>query len=519
MSAPLQTPSKSPRAPHKHTKSAATPGVTPNAQEFGTPVKSAQRRQGRNRKQFDQNQANTAGHVSDSNASKPPVNARRLDPDSYSRNYDGAVSDGVQNVVSQKKGRGRQRNGQESPSYGQPASRNNGANNASTPAKDPAYAGPAFHASPAPSALPMPKFFSKSMPADGGIPSLQSRLDQESDSTDKSDKSDKSESPEMPEVAPAQVPPRNEASPLDFFFKADREEKAKKSSLAISTPDGKKPPPIDGRKHERVVSNGFRQDIFPLEMDSAKPMTPKPNSPTPSSSRERLSASRSVTAPTNFPKASQDAQSYPKALQDLFSSSKKLDSQPTPQSETPGTPPPAATDFHTPSPFYRPTPVRSNSGPHTPTPQTDARSPSFYYGNRNLSPLFQAAQSDSTKRSSGLRQEIGSSLESSPSIPSPHNTSGTPRMFNNNTTPSRAPKPDAATISRNYLNQHIQAAGQDPLANLPFVRPNGTPVPRPVSGAAPHENASPTPATNSSMDAKSIENDLKRMLNLQIIDH
>ena len=47
-----------------------------------------------------------------------------------------------------------------------------------TPAK-PAYAGPTFHASPAPSALPIPKFFSKSAPQSADKDGLQSQMDSE----------------------------------------------------------------------------------------------------------------------------------------------------------------------------------------------------------------------------------------------------------------------------------------------------------------------------------------------------
>lgn len=98
-----------------------------------------------------------------------------------------------------------------------------------TPAKSTAYAGSGWHASPAASALPMPKFFSKSVPANSSQTSLQARLEQEKEN------SDMSESPPQEEATPAKPPPaqaavaqlpRQSESPLDFFFKADREEKA-----------------------------------------------------------------------------------------------------------------------------------------------------------------------------------------------------------------------------------------------------------------------------------------------------
>jgi Proline-rich nuclear receptor coactivator motif len=86
-----------------------------------------------------------------------------------------------------------------------------------TPSKA-AYAGPTFHASPAPSALPLPSFFSKSLPHSGN--SLQAMLEREG--SDKSDASSTRGSPPLP--VERQV---TEESPLDIFFRADKEEKAR----------------------------------------------------------------------------------------------------------------------------------------------------------------------------------------------------------------------------------------------------------------------------------------------------
>ncbi|KAI9786920.1 MAG: hypothetical protein M1839_005151 [Geoglossum umbratile] len=86
-----------------------------------------------------------------------------------------------------------------------------------TPSKT-AYAGPTFHASPAPSALPLPSFFSKSLPHSGN--SLQAMLEREG--SDKSEDSSSRGSPAPP--AQRQI---IEESPLDIFFRADKEEKAR----------------------------------------------------------------------------------------------------------------------------------------------------------------------------------------------------------------------------------------------------------------------------------------------------
>ncbi|KAH7051074.1 hypothetical protein B0J12DRAFT_539047, partial [Macrophomina phaseolina] len=315
---------------------------------------------------------------------------------------------------------------------------------AATPAKDNAYAGPAFHASPAASALPMPKFFSKSVPANNAPATMQTRLDQESDSSGTSEKSD---SPPFVGATPsAKAPPRNEESPLDLFFRADREEKARKASLlGTATPPGKSPAPVNARNHTRHVSNSNQgRGIFTMEMDNGYTSTPKPPSPSPA---HRMSAGRAATAPSDIPRTAQESDSYPQALKDLFSSSKKSNVQSPMANGLTGTPTQNGQEFHTPSPFYRPSPGQKqvSGGPHTPAGQINLEANPFYYGNRNLSPLFQAAKGDSAKRSSSLRQELDSS-------PSTHNRAELPVTYSehNPITPSRlmAGKPDPSAFSR-----------------------------------------------------------------------
>ncbi|KAG9564861.1 hypothetical protein KCU71_g10771, partial [Aureobasidium melanogenum] len=90
-----------------------------------------------------------------------------------------------------------------------------------TPAKPAAYAGPTFHASPAASNLPMPKFASKSVPPVTTSNSMQAKLDAESTKLN-------APSPSFDNAAPQAL--SKERSPLDIFFNADRQERAIKSS-------------------------------------------------------------------------------------------------------------------------------------------------------------------------------------------------------------------------------------------------------------------------------------------------
>ena len=88
-----------------------------------------------------------------------------------------------------------------------------------------AYAGPTFHASPAPSSLPIPRFFAKSL-ASAEKPSSPGVVAQDHSSQSSSTKSE--DSPTMSHSLKMVEDPTKDASPLDIFFKADREEKARR---------------------------------------------------------------------------------------------------------------------------------------------------------------------------------------------------------------------------------------------------------------------------------------------------
>lgn len=334
-----------------------------------------------------------------------------------------------------------------------------------TPAKQ-AYAGPTFHASPAASALPIPSFFSKSLPsvAAKDQPSLQARLDQESSSSDKSN----DESPPTSSSIPASTVPPREESPLDFFFKADREEKAKRAnSNGPATPNGKlsvptlqsfqsAPPQPNNwaeiygsgyRHHSRTASHDSQRAVFPLELDgtSAQPPHNISNSPIPPVDRQQPLRNFLNSTANNAP---------PQHL-------------PTPEHHVSG----YSSDHQNSSPFYRPQQVRSSSGPSTPSPYAQQNNP-LHYGNRNLSPLFKAVGSNQISRSSSsLRREVTSSP-----------TDGSVELPAFSTPPSS--QPPSTIRSRSYGHEN----GRE---------------------RSPHtQNTTPTP------DVKSMEDDLRRMLKI-----
>ena len=136
-----------------------------------------------------------------------------------------------------------------------------------TPVK--AYAGPTFHASPAASSLPMPKFFSKSVPNVDKTKSLKTMLEQENHEPSSGSEG----SPSLENAQPNPGPPFKEDSPLDIFFRADREAKSRNASTPNMSIDGNSQAP-----HMKSLGrpkyhghNSSAGNIFPLEMDGASP--------------------------------------------------------------------------------------------------------------------------------------------------------------------------------------------------------------------------------------------------------
>ncbi|MCJ1351153.1 MAG: hypothetical protein MMC33_001135 [Icmadophila ericetorum] len=99
-----------------------------------------------------------------------------------------------------------------------------------------AYAGPTFHASPAPSALPIPRFFSRSgTPQDKGSLSETNGQTTSQVESSEAESTGSEDSPTLRNSLHVQNQLTREVSPLDIFFHADREEKAKRQ-LSISLP-------------------------------------------------------------------------------------------------------------------------------------------------------------------------------------------------------------------------------------------------------------------------------------------
>lgn len=122
-----------------------------------------------------------------------------------------------------------------------------------TPSKQ-AYAGPTFHASPAASTLPMPKFLSRSMPAQEPSPIADAQ--------------------KLEHVVP---PNQRQGSPLDLLFNAQRAEKARHGSGSplARAPDAnvkiqQQTPHRDARFFRpSTARQSSNKELFLMEMDGA----------------------------------------------------------------------------------------------------------------------------------------------------------------------------------------------------------------------------------------------------------
>lgn len=369
-----------------------------------------------------------------------------------------------------------------------------------TPAKEQAYAGPTFQASPAPSSLPVPRFFSRSVPNAAGQPSLQARM--EGEKTPEKQES----SPEPDIVKP--VSREAQQSPLDLLFHADQAEKRKsRSGSSMLSPEmaTRRLPATEPR-------NPFQQggrSLFLKELDGESEEMPSPRTVPPT---RPAPAERSHSSPGGIPQSPAEAnqrEAYTQSLKDLLFNN--VNGAAPPNATPPQRAQSDAQAFNTPSPFNRPT-----SGPTTPAPSTEQQNHyALHYGNRNLSPLFKAARNETPTRPSGLRQEV---------------PNGSPSHATEAQQPPRQMQPqiDPNSFSRDYLNQQIRSSQPALLPQHPFangVASNNSSTSFSGPSQSIHQQGVPAgyqgptapPKMSEPRDIRSMEDDLRRMLKLNVL--
>lgn len=445
-------------------------------------------------------------------------NARKQAP-----HIDGAVSDSVASNYPQGRRPSRQAQSTAHGAYLQYGNNQNGDINGQkmrpvsmggpmlpgTPAKERAYAQSTFQASPAASALPVPKFFgSRSVPNANAPSSLQARMDGE-----KTPEEPQESSPEPDVVSPIKQSHAKSQTPLDVFFMADKAEKERKSSPGITnlSPDLAVRPPPASEPRNPFQTNRQSPFITRGISDAEGPMiSPR----TVSYDQRPAHLSRAHSSPgggTHSPQqqnASNEASTQ--ALKDLlFSniSNKPSSTPPRTHQCAPSNNNNGIDECHeTPSPAQ----YHSALGPTTPTPVKQTQDQySLHYGNRNLSPMFQAARNETPPRPSNLRQQMNHSGQQN----------GFPQYnqqpFSNHSDPN--------TFSRSYLDHQIRSS--IPAQPPPGIISNGNNTTSSASYSAPSTShsmqapntASGSPRNSGTRDMKGMEDDLRRMLNLNVL--
>ncbi|KAJ5144163.1 uncharacterized protein N7515_002950 [Penicillium bovifimosum] len=160
----------------------------------------------------------------------------------------------------------------------------------------PAYAGPTFHASPAPSALPIPSFFSKSAPDSKLAPPIETDSDDAEPGPDATPSKPRNKTPIL---ADEQKP-----SPLDFLFQAAVQARDAKSTgshevdrlrspqteprAARTNPDGMFAFEIGNSDHPRkAVNSGIGPSFAPSYQDRMNALRPPSASQSPAAAEEQ----------------------------------------------------------------------------------------------------------------------------------------------------------------------------------------------------------------------------------------
>ena len=274
------------------------------------------------------------------------------------------------------------------------------------------YAGPTFHASPAPSSLPIPKFFSKSLPSLDKVPDMSITA-----AEDASEESSNCTADSSPTIQPRKEEQQvREPSPLDVFFNADRKEKALRTQggLEVSPTNenraqSQSSAPDSSKSHSRHPTG---RSIFPMELEISN--RPKLDD------AKRTESSPSIMT-TNYPNSEAHAKAKTQALKDLLMNPKPQ--RPTSISSTTSNAL-GSSPFMT--PIYSGNDGRRASGSNTPLSVYDkTSSPARIQSPGYSSPYSNSASSRPSQypNSSHLRQEIleytSTELPEAPSTPTP----------------------------------------------------------------------------------------------------
>ena len=273
-----------------------------------------------------------------------------------------------------------------------------------------AYAGPTWHHSPAPSALPMPSFYSKS------VPNVSTSRPPEAANDSGAPREDTPEAESSRRKAENGIQREREITPLDFLFEA-----AKK---AKSTPRGESP---DARSvsmsgHESPYSRSPApregDQVFPFELESGRNTPGGVAPPFATPYKDRMDALRSASSSTSATSDSREAEARAKsdALKKFMNLTPRATSDSSDVSD-PNNPfnarPPQPRNLHQPVPQQH----RHRSGPSTPVSGlSNGPGSAHYFPNMQPTPYNNQNYASPMQRpaSSHLRHMYHPSVESSP---------------------------------------------------------------------------------------------------------
>ncbi|KAL8922593.1 MAG: hypothetical protein Q9208_005097 [Pyrenodesmia sp. 3 TL-2023] len=340
-----------------------------------------------------------------------------------------------------------------------------------------AYAGPTFHASPAASSLPMPRFFSQSVPEINKAPSMQLAIDKET-TEESSEQSEESPTPVFAcRIGEEQA---REESPLDIFFRADREQKERlRKELGASPGTQRVANQLDlerPRYHSRRSTNGSTGGVFSMELESKE-------EPIQASHEKSFSDPVASTVDTNntmpspsvgtieTPQEAEQRRAKTIALKKflLSSATSPKDSKSEPQRSSSGDSPT----------------VGQNPSPQQPKPSTR---PQIY---KHLAAENARQISPCPRPSSNLRKEISASA-----LPDSETISELPAT----PTPSRTRNAYRSAPLQGELTANLDGASSSSPAQLPSKR--STPASATAISSSPY---------------KSMEDDLRRILKLDVL--
>lgn len=342
----------------------------------------------------------------------------------------------------------------------------------------PHYAGPTFHASPAPSALPMPSFFSKSMPESDLAPTVESENEGfEGDL-------DIETTPSKPKSHPQITAQEEQSTPLDFLFKAAVEARSAQPRRSPEAETAVRSPQTDSKALPLRNPNSVAGGMFPLEMESAESPRFQIGPSFATSYRDRMSALRSASSPTQ-PHAELDEgdrRAKTEALKSLLLNPRPQRPSSAANSQANGV---NVRPSASPNVPHFATPLRTTSGPPATVSHSmsnERKHPTFTNGFHSpLSYAQNGGPQSARGQPSALRREVPvSSSGATPGVP-------------------------IETFSPPYMT-YDQPNFLTRCAPPPQY---GSPEPYSTASSAMPARASPQP-----LDTKKMENDLRRILKL-----